>query len=305
MRVDCASNPPMNKRIVLSLAAVLALFGNSPIYSAETNSTVETPTSSTPAATNPTSPNSEVADAVHLLVARSMARLQLQKPNEADFAGILEDYDSLLAKYTKTNDDRLNILIEKGKLYLTLDDPIRALEVFKQVHTEYPDIALNGNTIEWLTMLKDEADRKQVRDTLTPGTTFPDFDEKDLQDKAVSISKYKGKLVLVDFWATWCPPCVASVPEVQKVYNKYHDKGFEVVGISLDEDKDALEKFVKQRKLPWSQHFDGARFDGKLAKKYGVNVAPTTYLIGRDGKIIKLLTPADDLEKEVAKALKG
>jgi peroxiredoxin len=295
----------MNKRIVLSLAAVLALFGNSPIYSAETNSTVETPTSSTPAATNPTSPNSEVADAVHLLVARSMARLQLQKPNEADFAGILEDYDSLLAKYTKTNDDRLNILIEKGKLYLTLDDPIRALEVFKQVHTEYPDIALNGNTSEWLTMLKDEADRKQVRDTLTPGTTFPDFDEKDLQDKAVSISKYKGKLVLVDFWATWCPPCVASVPEVQKVYNKYHDKGFEVVGISLDEDKDALEKFVKQRKLPWSQHFDGARFDGKLAKKYGVNVAPTTYLIGRDGKIIKLLTPADDLEKEVAKALKG
>jgi hypothetical protein len=66
-----------------------------------------------------------------------------------------------------------------------------------------------------------------------------------------------------------------------------------------------LEKFVKQRKLPWPQHFDGARFDGKFAKKYGVNVAPTTYLIGRDGKIINRLAPGDDLEKEVAKAMKG
>ena len=295
----------MNKRIIFSLAAALSLFGNSPVYSAETNSATELPPPVAPAAVESTPINSELADALHLLVARSMAKLQLQKPNEADFAGILEDYDSLLAKNTKTNDDRLSIMIEKGKLYLTLDDPVKALQTFQQIHTEFPDIALNGNTGEFLTGLKDEAERKQVRDALTPGAPFPDFDGKDLQGNALSLSKFKGKIVLVDFWATWCPPCVASVPEIQKVYSKYHDKGFEVVGISLDVDRDALEKFVKQRKLPWPQHFDGARFDGKLANKYGVNVAPTTYLIGRDGKIINRLTPADDVEKEIAKAMKG
>jgi peroxiredoxin len=296
LRVDCASNPPMNKRIVSILAAALILLGNSPLYSAETN---------TAAASNAASTNSEVADAIHVLVARSMAKLQTQKTTETDFSGILADYDSLLAKHTETNDDRLNILIEKGRLLLTLDDSVKALQVFQQVHTEFPDVALQGNSTDFLAGLKDEADRKQVRDTLTPGATFPDFDGKDLQGNALSLSKFKGKVILVDFWATWCPPCVASVPEVQKVYNKYHDKGFEVVGISLDEEKDALEKFVKQRKLPWPQHFDGARFDGKFAKKYGVNVAPTTYLIGRDGKIINRLAPGDDLEKEVAKAIKG
>lgn len=265
------------------------LLGGVHLYSAETNSA--------PA-------HSEVSDAVDVLVARSIAKLQLTNSTEADFNGIIGDYDSLLAKHPKADDDRLKILTEKGKLYLTLDDSVKALEVFKQMHTDFPDVALNGNTSEFLTALKDEADRQQARDQLTPGAAFPDFNEKDLQNNALSIAKFKGKVILVDFWATWCPPCVASVPEIQKAYNKYHDKGFEIVGISLDEEKDALEKFVKQRKLPWPQHFDGARFDGKLALKYGVNVAPTTYLIDRDGKIIKHLSGTDDLEKEIENALK-
>jgi len=238
------------------------------------------------------------------LVMRSMAKLQLLKPNEAEFADIFANYDSLLAQNTKTNDDRLKILLEKGKLYLTLEDPINAYKVFKQVNTEFPSIALNGNSEDFLAMLKDQSGRKQIRDTFMPGATFPDFNEKDLQDKEFSLAKFKGKVVLVDFWATWCPPCVASVPGIQKLYNKYHDKGFEVVGISLDEDKSALEKFVKLRKMPWPQHFDGNRFDGPLALKYGVDVAPTTYLLDRNGKIIKRITPADDLDDEVENALK-
>ncbi len=294
----------MRTRTVFSLIAAALLLGNAPLYSAGTNWKLETPTDAPPVAATSPAANTEVEDAVNNLIRRSMIKIQLAKPKEADFAEIFVAYDSLLAQNTKTNDARLSILIEKGKLYLTLDDPINAYKVFKQVNNEYPDIALNGATTEFLAGLKQEADSKQIRDTLTPGATFPDFAEKDLQDKNLSLSNYKGKVILVDFWATWCPPCVASVPEIQKVYNKYHDKGFEVVGISLDLDKDALEKFVKQRKLPWPQHFDGNRFDGPMALKYGVNVAPTTYLIGRDGKIIKPLSPADDLDQEIADALK-
>ena len=295
----------MRTRIVFSLVAASVLLGNACLSSAQTNWKLETRTDSPPAeATSPVTINTEVEDAVDNLIRRSMAKIELSKPKEADFADIFAKYDALLLQNTKTNDDRLKILIEKGKLYLTLDDPINAYKVFSRVNAEFPDVALNGNSTDFLAMLKDQSSRKQIRDTLLPGAQFPDFNEKDLQDKAFSISKYKGKVVLVDFWATWCPPCVASMPGILKLYNKYHDQGFEVVGISLDEDKSALEKFVKLRKMPWPQHFDGNRFDGPLALKYGVNVAPTSYLLDRDGKIIKEITPADDLDSEVASAMK-
>jgi peroxiredoxin len=210
----------------------------------------------------------------------------------------------MLAKHPQIDDDRMNILAAKGKLYLTLDELVKALEVFQQFKTDFPSIQLNGNTDEFLAALKEQAAGKQIRDALKPGTPFPDFDEKDLQGKALSIAKYKGKVVLVDFWATWCPQCVVELPEIQKAYDKYHKQGFEVIGISLDEDKGALEKFIKQKKMPWSQYFEGKRFDGKLPMKYGINVLPTTYLIDRDGKIIKLVTDPDALVKDIAKAVK-
>ena len=148
-------------------------------------------------------------------------------------------------------------------------------------------------------------EKKKIQDALAPGVTFPDFDEKDLEGKALSIGKYKGKVVLVDFWATWCVPCVMDLPEVSKVYDKFHDKGFEIVGISLDEDKAKLEQFVKQRKMPWPQFFDGKRWENKLATKYGVQSTPSGYLIDRHGKIIMALSHADGLEAAVAKALEN
>jgi peroxiredoxin len=296
--------PPMRTRIATTLVAASLLLGDVCSSSAQTNWKLETPTDAPPTEAISATTNSAVDDAVDHLIRRSMAKIQLSKPHESDFAGIIAEYNSLLAQNTKTNDDRLKILIEEGRLYWTLEDPINAYKVFRQVSAEYPEVVLENSTTDFLAMLKDQSERKQIRDTLTPGAPFPDFNEKDLQNKSLSLSNYKGKVVLVDFWATWCPPCVASVPEIQKLYNKYHSKGFEVVGISLDVEKDALEKFVKVRKLPWPQHFDGNRFDGPLALKYGVNQAPTTYLIGRDGKIIKEITPADELEDEIANALK-
>jgi thiol-disulfide isomerase/thioredoxin len=289
----------MNKRIVTILAAASVLLGNLRSNAAETNSAPATPSAAVSGTEHP-----QVETALNLLVARIKAKLETGKEDESDYSDIIKDLDSLLAKYPKAENDRLNILASKGKLYLTLDDPAKALAIFQQVKTEFPSIQLNGNTDDFLAGLKDEASSKQIRDNLKPGSPFPDFNEKDLQGNALSISKYKGKVVLVDFWATWCGPCVAELPEIQSAYNKYHNKGFEIVGISLDDDEGALEKFVKLKKMPWPQYFEGKRFDGKLPVKYGVNATPTTYLIDRNGKIIKQVKDPAALDEEIANALK-
>ncbi|MFP6872124.1 MAG: TlpA disulfide reductase family protein [Verrucomicrobiales bacterium] len=110
-----------------------------------------------------------------------------------------------------------------------------------------------------------------------------------LQGEKFDLAKLKGKVVLVDFWATWCGPCIAELPNVQKAYTDYHDKGFEIVGISLDRaaDREKLENFIKEKKMPWPQAYDGEGWGNAIAKKYGVTSIPATFLVGKDGKIVE------------------
>jgi thiol-disulfide isomerase/thioredoxin len=120
--------------------------------------------------------------------------------------------------------------------------------------------------------------------------------------KKVDLADLRGKVVLVDFWATWCPPCVEEVPSLVETYGKFKDKGFEIVGISLDQDKSALEKFTAENKMTWPQFFDGKGWDNELAKRFNIQSVPTMWLLDREGKLADA-NPRSRLEQAVETAL--
>jgi peroxiredoxin len=135
------------------------------------------------------------------------------------------------------------------------------------------------------------------------GDVFPAFTGQDVRTgKAISLEKLRGKVVLVDFWATWCGPCKGEVPNVVKVYEKYHKQGFEVISISLDRNVDALKSFISAQKMDWNHIFDK---DSKLRDKYGVRGIPQMYVIGRDGKVLSESARGAELERVVEEGLKA
>lgn len=127
----------------------------------------------------------------------------------------------------------------------------------------------------------------------------------DLKGVEVDLDKMKDKVILVDFWATWCGPCVVEMPNVIAAYDSYKEKGFEVVGISLDDDKAAVEKFIKDNKMPWPQYFDGKGWENELAQHFGIRSIPATFLVGKGGKIVASNLRGPALEAEIEKALAG
>lgn len=239
------------------------------------------------------------------VVDKIKAKLQAGSRTEEALAEDMKGFDAILAAHKGEQTDELaQVLLMKAMLYVQVLENIDKGEVLiKQLKADFPKTQMGQKADDILAMLAKQKEAQKLQTAFAPGAVFPDFNEKDLAGEPLSIAKYKGKIVLIDFWATWCPPCVGELPNVIAAYKKYHDKGFEIIGISLDKDEAALKSFIAAKGITWQQYFDGKGWESKLGQQYGIQSIPATFLLDREGKVIAKDLRGSALEAELEKQL--
>jgi len=139
--------------------------------------------------------------------------------------------------------------------------------------------------------------------------------------REVDLAKLRGKVVLIDFWATWCVPCIEEMPHVRAAYQKYRDRGFEVIGIAFENSrlaktdapevvaqkkqaaKEKMLKFAAENAMPWPHHFDGDYWDNEFGRRFAIHSLPAVFLVGKDGRIISTDVHGENLGLAVKRAL--
>ena len=249
--------------------------------------------------------------------------LQRQPDNERFF----HVYHSLARFYSEvgqTEDakniiNRFKVVMKPGNIrhYFYLGDILQMmhryeemLQVFEKLEVQEPENrSVARKLAEIHEMLGNAELAKKYMEKAEPvlallGKTVPDFSATDLDGNSISLQQYRGKVVLLDFWAVWCGPCIGEMPNVKQVYTTYKTQGFDIIGVSLDTDKTRLRDYLKENEIPWRQIFSGQGWQSPLARQYGINSIPAPWLIDRDGKLITHRARGSKLEQLVVEALK-
>ncbi|WP_145856667.1 TlpA disulfide reductase family protein [Pedobacter suwonensis] len=165
-------------------------------------------------------------------------------------------------------------------------------------HQLSPRMQQSAKVLAWKPRL-DEA-----KEAFSGKLIAPEFTLNDINGKAISLASYRGSYVLVDFWASWCVPCRAENPNVIEAYKKFKEKGFKVLGVSLDTKKGAWLKAIKEDKLPWTQVCDFKASESEVAKRYKISSIPANVLINPEGKIVAKDLRGSDLEDTLSKLIR-
>jgi len=151
-----------------------------------------------------------------------------------------------------------------------------------------------------------QLDNKMTFDNaVAVGHPAPEFTQNDTAGRPVSLSSYRGKYVLLDFWASWCGPCRQDNPNVVAAYQKYHSKGFEIISVSLDQSGKSWKKAIRDDRLDWTHVSDLKYWNNALVKVYGVQGVPQNFLIDPQGMIIARGLRGEDLDKKLSEIYKN
>jgi len=215
-----------------------------------------------------------------------LARLYIENGQEKDVGQLIDRFKGIMNPENLQDHLTLSYLLKKANRGEDV------LQLFKNLEAQYPEKRSLSRRIAELheelgnTQLAMEYLSK-VKPTLALlGKPVPDFPVTDLNGNPISLQQYRGKVVLLDFWAAWHSFCIGDILNVKKIYDTYKNRGFDVIGVSLDTDETQLRNFLKKNAIPWRQIYSGQERQSPLARQYDVRSIPTRWLIGREGKLI-------------------
>ena len=240
-----------------------------------------------------------------------LLRLYMEAKQERNVQNIIKSFKSIMKPH---DEDIMRFrdywtLVEMLKIVGKHEEALQLLQHLEKTEKENPFIRSIFREIAMIHEGKGNAELakayflKADSKLAMIGKSAPDFSSTDINGNPITLKDYRRKVVLLDFWATWCGPCIAEMPNVKKIYDTYKDMGFVVIGISLDNDASEVCDFLKECELPWRQIFDGQ--DGHLKKLFQIRGIPSLWLIDREGKVISYKTRGAELRKLVDKAVKG
>ena len=234
----------------------------------------------------------------------------LTKAGNAEEA--VKAYQQLVENYPKAT-YFAPALLEMGLAYDRLGQHDKADAAYHQLveHPKYGSRA-SAKTAKRLLALEKENRTGEIptrsshggRPDALVGKKAIDFNVKDLDGNDLSLEQYRGNVILLDFWAVWCAPCIAEMPNVKQVYEKYKDENFQIIGISLDQSRDKLVSYLEREGVTWPQFFDGNGWQNRVAQMYGISAIPHMYLIDGDGVIRTSDVRGHALEPAVAELVR-